>query len=135
MTCVESLKIFHYQVCVRQRHQEVRDVLADSSAEPRLWQQLQVPSFSFTYSLHFDLFLILIVMISALVKHNISRFPDGSSGGNAPAGGSGQVIFLHLDYLPSLILLFLSHVRLFTFLCGVLHQGNFNNDDEDDLYS
>merc|ERR1712211_90500 len=96
---------------------------------------LQVPSFSFTYSLNFDLIMILIVMISALVKHNISRFPDGSSGGNAPAGGSGQVIFLHLDYLPSLILLFLSHVRLFTFLCGVLHQGNFNNDDEDDLYS
>merc|ERR1711872_970190 len=31
------------EVCVRQRHQEVRDVLADSSAEPRLWQQLQVP--------------------------------------------------------------------------------------------
>merc|ERR1711936_1341714 len=31
------------------------------------------------------------------------RFPDGSTGGNAPAGGSGQ--------------------------------GNFNNDDEDDLYS
>merc|ERR1712102_223258 len=34
---------------------------------------------------------------------NNFRFPDGSSGGNAPAGGSGQ--------------------------------GNFNNDDEDDLYS
>merc|ERR1712066_846208 len=34
---------------------------------------------------------------------NNFRFPDGSTGGNAPAGGSGQ--------------------------------GNFNNDDEDDLYS
>merc|ERR1719445_1125916 len=34
---------------------------------------------------------------------NNFRFPDGSSGGNAPAGGSSQ--------------------------------GNFNNDDEDDLYS
>merc|ERR1712187_364409 len=34
---------------------------------------------------------------------NNFRFPDGQSGGNAPAGGSGQ--------------------------------GNFNNDDEDDLYS
>merc|ERR1712059_146942 len=35
---------------------------------------------------------------------NNFRFPDGSTGGNAPAGGSGG-------------------------------QGNFNNDDEDDLYS
>ena len=52
----------------------------------------------------------------------VSRFPDGSTGGNAPAGGSGQVILkLHLT--------FIFHLTIQIF------QGNFNNDDEDDLYS
>ena len=85
------------QVCVGQRHQEVRDVLADPSAEPWLRQQLQVcwkflkyisvfrnSSFSGLNKPAFNSCMVLTFKMAC-------RFPDGSTGGNAPAGGSGQV--------------------------------------------
>ena len=54
------------------------------------------------------------------------RFPDGSTGGNAPAGGSGQVNLKRIPLTPTRYI-FENHTLIF--------QGNFNNDDEDDLYS
>ena len=82
--CQWHLITEHLQVCVRQRYQEVRDVLADPSAEPWIRQQLQVCLTTFRCQGPGYPTLRKSKMV-------FCRFPDGSTGGNAPAGGSGQV--------------------------------------------